>query len=101
MDLSQKDWISGLKSNENSVLLDVRSIEEHTNERIPNSILIDINKPKEFLEKLESLDKDKKYYIYCRSGNRSSRACHIMKSMGYKSTYNLMGGIIEWQGDIE
>ena len=53
MDLSQKDWVSQLKKNKNNKLIDVRSLEEHENERIPNSTLIDINYPKEFLENLE------------------------------------------------
>ncbi len=101
MDLSQKDWVSGLKMNKNCELLDVRSLEEHNNKRIPNSTLIDINHPKEFLENLESMDKNKSYFIYCRSGNRSSKACFIMNSMGFKKTFNLLGGILEWEGEIE
>ena len=101
MDLSQKDWVSQLKKNKNNKLIDVRSLEEHENERIPNSTLIDINYPKEFLENLDSMDKNKSYFIYCRSGNRSSKACFIMNSMGFKKTFNLLGGILEWEGEIE
>ena len=101
MDLSQKDWVTRLKENKNNELLDVRSLEEHKKECIPNSTLMDINYPKEFLEHLELMDKNKSYFIYCRSGNRSSKACFIMNSMGFKKTFNLLGGILEWEGEIE
>ncbi|MFC2148231.1 rhodanese-like domain-containing protein, partial [Bacteroidota bacterium] len=46
------------------------------------------------------LDKSKNYYVYCRSGQRSRQACAIMNSIGIPNAYNLMGGILEWKGDI-
>jgi len=46
------------------------------------------------------LDKTKKYYVYCRSGGRSGQACNIMQQMGFGNTYNLIGGIMEWEGPI-
>lgn len=101
MDLSQKDWFSRLKEDKSNELIDVRSLEEYENEHIPNSTLIDINYPREFMKKLESMDKNKSYFIYCRSGNRSSKACLIMNNMGFKYTFNLLGGILEWQGELE
>ena len=42
MDLSQKEWMSGLKKDEDSVIVDVRTTEEHLDGHIQNSILIDI-----------------------------------------------------------
>ena len=101
MDLSQKDWVYRLEACKNNELLDVRSLEEYENEHIPNSTLLDINHPREFMEKLESMDKNKFYFIYCRSGNRSSKACLIMNDMGFKNTFNLLGGILEWEGELE
>ena len=56
---------------------------------------------KSCLEGMKLMDKNKSYFIYCRSGNRSSKACFIMNSMGFKKTFNLMGGILEWDGEIE
>ena len=46
-------------------------------------------------------DKDKNYYVYCRSGNRSGQACKIMNQLGFKNAYNLIGGMMQWQGEIE
>ena len=54
-----------------------------------------------FIKGLEKLDKEKSFFVYCRSGNRSAKACMIMDQMGFSKTYNLLGGMIEWKGKIE
>jgi len=48
------------------------------------------------MEKINYLDKKKEYFVYCRSGARSLNACLIMNNIGIDKTYNLKGGIIEW-----
>lgn len=45
----------------------------------------------EFKVKMDSLDKDKTYYLYCRSGNRSGKALDMMKSNGFENVYNIGG----------
>ena len=101
MDLSQERWLSKQNEVSDNVILDVRTPMEFNEIRIPNSKLLDISSPNDFLEGLKLLDKSKSYFIYCRSGNRSSKACFIMNSMGFKKTFNLLGGILEWEGEIE
>jgi len=49
---------------------------------------------------LEGLDKSKNYYIYCRSGNRSGQACAVFNQSGVQNTYNLIGGMMEWNGEL-
>ena len=100
MDLMQEDWVSQLEADENSVILDVRTEDEYNNGIISNAINIDINKGQYFIQELEKLDKTKNYYVYCRSGIRSAKACEIMNQLGFENAYNLMGGIIEWNGDV-
>ncbi|MBQ4916198.1 rhodanese-like domain-containing protein [Maribacter sp. MMG018] len=100
-DLSQEEWASRLKDDNNSFILDVRTEEEIEEGYIPGSKNIDIYKGQEFIEELEKLDKSKNYYVYCRSGNRSGQACAIMNSIGFENTYNLQGGFMNWEGDIE
>lgn len=100
-DLSQEEWASQLKNDDNSFILDVRTEEEIEEGYIPNSKNIDIYKGQEFIDELEKLDKSKNYYVYCRSGNRSGQACAIMNSIGFKNTYNLEGGFMNWEGDVE
>jgi len=100
MNLTQEDWVLQLEADENSVILDVRTEDECNQGIIPNSINIDIYLGQEFLEQLETLDKTKNYYVYCRSGARSANACEAMNSLGFENAYNLLGGILEWNGDI-
>jgi rhodanese-related sulfurtransferase len=88
------------QSNAGYVLLDVRTPEENKAERIPDSVLINFYEP-DFKEKVSSLEKDKTYYVICRSGNRSGKACQMMSEMGFKDCYNLVGGMLAWQGDVE
>jgi rhodanese-related sulfurtransferase len=100
MNLTQEDWVSQFEADQNAVLLDVRTEDECNQGIIENSINIDIHKGQEFIDAIEALDKNKNYYIYCRSGVRSAKACEIMNELGFENTYNLLGGIIEWNGDI-
>ena len=67
---------------------------------IPEALHLDFYLGQDFINGLESLDKTKNYYVYCRSGNRSGQACLIMKQLGFDSTFNLVGGMNEWQGPV-
>ncbi|SDS11450.1 rhodanese-like domain-containing protein [Christiangramia echinicola] len=98
-ELSQKEWQNQLKNDKDSVILDVRTEEEVEEGYIPNSKNIDIYKGQGFINEVEKLDKSKHYYIYCRSGKRSSQACTLLDQMGFSETYNLLGGFSEWEGE--
>lgn len=100
-DLSQEEWAEQLASDNNAVILDVRTDAEVAEGIIPNAIHIDIYKGDAFIDAIDALDKSKNYYVYCRSGNRSGQACKIMEELGFENAYNLEGGILEWTGDIE
>ena len=89
-----------IEEDSNAVLLDVRTDQEFRNVRIPNSILIDIYESS-FMDKIDRLERNKSYYIYCRSGQRSLTACRQMKQMGFERVFNLKPGIIGWHGNTE
>lgn len=99
-DLTQEDWREQLASDPDAVILDVRTDEEMEEGYIPGAIQIDIYRGQGFLDEVEKLDKSKSYYVYCRSGNRSGQACSLMQSKGFERTYNLMGGMLEWEGEL-
>ena len=65
---------------------------------IKTSFNLDFQK-REFIDNLESLNKEKEYLIYCASGNRSLKASHIMKSLGFKTIYNYKKGYKDWIKD--
>lgn len=99
-DLTQEEWTERLSQDDNAMILDVRTDEEVEEGMIPEALQIDIYQPQEFMEAIQKLDKDKSYYVYCRSGNRSSQACAILNQIGIDKTYNLMGGFTEWDGEV-
>lgn len=100
MNLTQEDWVSQYEADENAVILDVRTEAECDEGIIPGAINIDIHEGQGFIAKIEALDKSKNYYVYCRSGARSAKACEIMDELGFENTYNLLGGFLEWNGEV-
>lgn len=83
-----------LDSEKGIILLDVRTKQEYGEKHIPKSILIPVDiLEKEAKNKLKQ--KDAVIFVYCRSGNRSSRAVKILKDLGYTNVFNL-GGISGW-----
>ena len=98
MDLNQKDWKNQIDND--SVIIDVRTPEEFEISRIPDSINIDFNNPVFFMQEIQKLDKNVSYYIYCRTGVRSANSCLLMKELGFDNINNLLGGIVEWRGEI-
>ena len=77
------------------VILDVRSPQELSDGSIPGYTQINFFEA-DFKEQVSKLDPSKSYLIYCRSGNRSGKACGLMASMGFSKLYNLKGGIGAW-----
>ncbi|MEK3888712.1 rhodanese-like domain-containing protein [Bacillus sp. FSL K6-3431] len=78
-------------------ILDVREAEEVAKGKIPGVIHI----PLGLLEfRLQDLNKSKEYIVVCRSGGRSGSAVQLLESRGYQ-VVNMVGGMLEWQGEIE
>jgi rhodanese-related sulfurtransferase len=100
MNLTQEDWISKFEADENAVILDVRTEDEFSEGFIAEATNIDIHRGQDFVTEIETLDKNKNYYVYCRSGMRSAKACEIMNQLGFENTYNLIGGMSEWDGEV-
>jgi rhodanese-related sulfurtransferase len=100
MNLEQEVWRDQLKNDANAVILDVRTEDEFSEGIIPGAINIDIYKGQGFIYAIEDLDKSKNYYVYCRSGGRSGQACSIMSELGFGNAYNLLGGIMNWEGEV-
>ncbi len=101
MDLNQEDWYNQLQSDPDAVILDVRTESELSEGFIKHAINIDIYKGQGFIYAIEELDKSKNYYVYCKAGGRSRQACNIMNELGFANTYNLIGGMMEWNGEVD
>ena len=94
MNLHGSEFKAQFEQDVNAVLLDVRTPAEYNGGNIPNAINLDIMSYN-FRNEIEQLDKNKTYFVYCRSGNRSGQACMMMSDLGLKA-YNVFGGIGAW-----
>jgi len=81
------------------VILDVRTKEEFDEGHIPGAILIP---DYEIQEKAETVLRDKAQLIlvYCRSGRRSKNAAQILAQLGYTNVKEF-GGILDWPYEME
>ncbi|MEI0701735.1 rhodanese-like domain-containing protein [Brachyspira intermedia] len=86
--INLKKALDLMSKSTNLVLLDVRTPEEYMGGSAPNSINIDVLNT-DFKSKIDILDKNKEYIVYCRSGNRSAIASSIMATNGFLHVYNL------------
>jgi len=96
--ISQEDFRKGMSAPD-AIIMDVRSWGETMDGIIPNAKHIDIMGGN-FSTEIKNLDPTKSYYVYCRSGNRSGAACGAMAQAGFTKLYNLVGGMMEWQGKV-
>jgi len=88
-----------IDSDEDYIILDVRTEEEYAEGHIPNALLI---LDYEIAEKAEEVltDKDQTILVYCRSGNRSKEASTQLAEMGYTDVREF-GGINDWPYEVE
>ena len=78
------------------VLIDVRTPNEFAKGHIKGAKMINFMAPN-FEEKMNQLDKkNTSYLVYCAVGGRSRGAMKKMKAAGFKSVYNLAGGVNAW-----
>ncbi len=91
VDLPGRAFKQQLAESPNAVLLDVRTAREFAGGTIPGALQIDFLSLN-FAKKVQLLDKDATYFVFCRSGNRSGQACKIMHKLGF-DVRNLSGGI--------
>jgi phage shock protein E len=82
-------------ANTDPVILDIRTPAEFSEGHIAEAVNIDYYEA-DFSTRLKELDKNASYLIYCRTGNRSSKALELMRSYGFTRVYELGGGIVAW-----
>ena len=88
-----------MDSQEDYIILDVRTQDEFDETHIPGAILIPYD---EILEKAEGVltDKEQLILVYCRSGRRSKLAAEDLVELGYTNIKEF-GGIIDWPYETE
>ncbi len=67
------------------LVIDVRTSDEWSSGHLENAMNIEWQ---DILNITNSVTKDEKIYLYCRSGNRSGRATQILIDAGYSNVTN-------------
>ena len=82
--------------NDDALILDVREDKEYAAGHIPRARHIPLG---QLAGRLQELDKFKSrpILVTCRSGQRSARACGMLKKAGFETVYNQAGGIVAWE----
>jgi hypothetical protein len=94
--LNPNDFKEAFESSDNAVIIDVRTAPEIAVGKISGALEIDFYGA-DFTQRILQLDRDKAYFMVCRSGGRSAQACSFMSQNGFKEVYNLAGGMIAWE----
>ena len=85
------------------LLLDVRTKDEYRDGHIKGAKLIPVQVLSGMIDEITDY-REKKVIVYCRSGKRSLKASGILQEKGFKTIYNMDGGIKKWsrlEYDIE
>lgn len=87
-----------MNTEENIVILDVRTNSEYETGHIENAINIPLNEIENSIKDLVS-DKTKTILVYCQSGTRSKQASEKLTKLGYTNVNNF-GGLNTWKYEI-
>lgn len=81
-----------------AVLIDVREEAEYAFVHIPGALSIPLG---ELDERMPYLDKNDKFFLVCRTGNRSDMACRKLAQNGFECVTNVVPGMSEWKNEME
>lgn len=82
--------------NDDALVLDVREDKEYAAGHIPKAKHIPLGQLASRMQELDKF-KGKPILVTCRSGQRSARACGMLKKAGFETVYNQAGGILAWE----
>ena len=77
-------------------LVDVRTPAEYQSGHIADARNINFNDPN-FKANMDKLDKNKPIAVYCAAGGRSGKSANLLAQMGFKTIYDLQGGMSAWK----
>lgn len=90
-------FIKPISLHANSIILDVRSLEEHETEELKlphlHKNLPDLN-PLEFIKE-NNISKNETVNIICASGARASQAAEMFERAGFANVAVVIGGMVE------
>ena len=82
-----------LYQNEQLSLVDVREVDEFESLHLEGARNLPLS---QLADTYKQLDKDNLYYVICKSGMRSARACQFLAEQGY-DVINVQGGMTAFE----
>jgi hydroxyacylglutathione hydrolase len=82
-----------LDYNPDLCLIDVRREREWEQGRIPGAVLHPLD---QLAARIRSLDPERPTAVHCQSGYRSTIACSLLESRGFRRVMNVQGGFDAW-----
>ena len=93
--LSIDDLKKALDAKEDILVLDVREADEYQADHIPGAL----NLPRGLLEFeiwTVATDRNKKIYVFCKTGVRAALATKLLNELGYKNAVSVTTGSVAW-----
>jgi thioredoxin len=97
-DIDPKAFSEKITATPNAQIIDVRTPQEFAAGHIDNALNINWLGD-DFVVNAEKLDKTKPVFVYCKTSNRSPQAATKLEELGFKTIYNLQGGLLKWDAD--
>jgi len=91
--ISPRDVKKKMDAKEDIVLLDVSTIREHEEMRIPGTRVIPLGTLK---SRINELPRDKEIIVFCTISLRGYEAVHILKAAGFRRVRVMDGGTVMW-----
>lgn len=97
-EIEPKIFSEKLSATPNAQIVDVRTPQEFKAGHIDNAINNDWFGDN-FEINAQKLDKTKPVFVYCKTNNRSAKAAEKLKELGFKTIYNMQGGLLKWDAE--
>ena len=88
-----------LNKDKELIVLDARSANEFKQGHIKGAINIDILQ-KEAFSKIDKLNREDKYIVYCHTYRRSGMTVDHMAKSGFKTVYQMIDGFAGWTANM-
>lgn len=98
INLDPKPFSEKITATPNAQVIDVRTPREFAGGHLDNALNIDwLNDT--FEANTQKLDKTKPVFVYCKTSNRSPQAAAKLEELGFKTIYNMQGGLLKWDAE--
>jgi rhodanese-related sulfurtransferase len=92
------ELISKNRESDYLVIIDVSTPQEYKDLHLEGAINLNLLS-RFFKTRLDVMNKDRTYLVYCKVGGRSKIAQKLMQQLGFQTVYNITGGTLLWEDE--